>query len=128
MKTREKTEKDKTRLFITYIEGELKRGDVVVVQMPDGEIVKRIAFMPGDRIRQVHTSVGWLNLIGVQPVRSSVLPASRFRWSVIPPNSVFLLGDNSRVSFDSRNFGCIPMDRIERVLVDQRPLKKGFGM
>lgn len=73
---------------------EPKRGDVVVVEWSDEKIVKRVAGLGFDK-----------NMPG-QPERLSV-----------PSSHVYLLGDNSANSVDSRYFGPIPDKDVKMVVV-----------
>lgn len=75
----------------------LRVGDVVVFRLPNtadgrtpetGWIIKRVAGLPGDVI-----------------VSQQVLPRHE---AIVPPGHVYLLGDNSGSSTDSRHFGTVP--------------------
>jgi signal peptidase I len=67
-----------------------RRGSIVVVQEPDGELlaIKRVAARPGDVIR---TATG--------PIR-------------LGPTEAWLLGDDRAVSRDSRSYGPVGLDRL----------------
>lgn len=100
---------------------QIKAGKVVVIDMDSGPIIKRIAFAPGDRILQAKLDGRWTDLIYVRPIKEGHFERLHWRLFVIPPGMVYVLGDNQEVSYDSKQFGCIPMSRIHRILVDQRP-------
>jgi signal peptidase I len=102
-------------------EASLKRGEVVVIDLATGPIVKRIAFMPGDKIMQMCLDNAWVDLLYVNPSFRRTPAQQKWRTFVVPAGEVYLLGDNQEVSYDSKQFGCVPMNRIARVLVDQRP-------
>jgi signal peptidase I len=58
----------------------VRPGDVVLVAMPNGWIIKRVA-------------------------------------ALAEPDSLYLLGDNAPESIDSRDFGCVPAERVYGVMV-----------
>ncbi len=45
--------------------GSLKHGEVVVIDLDSGPIVKRIAFLPGDKFLQMRSGDSWLDMIYV---------------------------------------------------------------
>ena len=99
----------------------LKRGQVVVIKMHYGTIVKRIAYLAGDKMKQGRVGSQWIDLINVHPTTHSKKDVIPMREIAVPPGMAYVLGDNQNVSLDSRDFGFIREDQIERVLVDQRP-------
>ncbi|MDA1280302.1 MAG: signal peptidase I [Chloroflexi bacterium] len=91
-----------------------ERGDIVVFHPPTGsetDFVKRIVGIPGD----------WIDLDGesvyVNGEKTSWVDVSTARrrddYPVqVPPGEYFVLGDNRRVSVDSRNWGFVPADSL----------------
>jgi signal peptidase I len=92
----------------------LRVGEVVVFRLDDDLLVKRVAALGGDAL----------------PVRETTLvthPSHRRpgEWErqlvttagQVPPRQIYVLGDNSPVSDDSRDFGSVPVSAlIGRVL------------
>lgn len=101
---------------------DIHRGDVVVIDMATGPIVKRIAFMAGDKILQVKMAKHWIDMINLSPSVHSKMSTLDWRWYIVPPESVYVLGDNQPVSYDSKQLGCISTSLIHRKLVDQEPI------
>ncbi|MGD8996920.1 MAG: signal peptidase I [Anaerolineae bacterium] len=90
-----------------------RRGDVVVVERPDGEkpLIKRVVALPGEvvEVRGGHTFVDgqpmdepWVTRFG----------GPRYPPTVVPPDHVFVLGDNRGVSYDSRAIGPVSVETI----------------
>lgn len=98
-------------------DGHLRRGDVVVVQTPLGRMVKRVRFLPGDRIPQFWEGGGWTDLVYLAPPRSG----RRLRYFEVPPRRLFVTGDNVLTSVDSRTYGLLPFSAVERKAIDPRP-------
>lgn len=98
------------------------RAKLVVFRTEDGVlIVKRVGGLPGERLRLVD---GALEVDGVlQPPPApgvKYLRAGRLRMDKdgplayeVPAGSVFLLGDDTKDSWDSRFFGGLPVDRLQ---------------
>lgn len=99
---------------------QLEKGMVVIVNMDTGPIIKRIAFMPGDEIMQAKMGKQWYDMIFFRSATKKELHKINWRRFKVPPGTVYVLGDNQRVSFDSKEFGCVSMSRITGKLVDQR--------
>lgn len=100
----------------------IKRFDVIVFQQPDGTIyIKRVIGLPGDQIRYENDQL----YINNEPVSEEFLTNNRNRdhqvspyttdfklqeltgASRLPKNEYFVLGDNRRISKDSRSFGTV---------------------
>lgn len=100
----------------------LQRGDVVVVDIGNETIVKRVAFLPGDRIPQIHIGNRWMDLVEVKAFKHTIEKnRSEFRFRVVPEDQVYLLGDNRIGSIDSRTFGSVSLDQVRRVIVNPLP-------
>ena len=97
-----------------YLFGGPQRGDIVVFHPPTGsstDFVKRIIGVPGDVIDLDGESVyvngektAWVDLTTTR--RHENYPVT------VPPGEYFVLGDNRRVSVDSRNWGFVAADDI----------------
>lgn len=100
--------------FILAYGREPKQGDIIVFQyprQPDRDFIKRVAAVAGDKvlIRQ-----GKVYVNGVLfPEAPTVLRADEdMEEIVVPPDSVWVLGDNRNNSEDSRMFGQVPLRNI----------------
>lgn len=98
-----------------YLLTEPERGDIVIIQQPDKNYVKRVIGLPGEVV-QVKTNKLFIN--GVEQ-NSSFVNELYSRLTVdfgptkIPEDSYFVLGDNRSISKDSRNgLGFIKSDEI----------------
>ena len=99
---------------LSYTFHEPQRGDIVILQVPQagsGLLIKRVIGLPGEKVEikggKVH--------INEQPLEEPYLsPQSQrdMRAIVVPPEHVFVLGDNRGFSNDSRSFGSVPLDNI----------------
>lgn len=110
-----------------------ERGDIVVfdpsdsvTKTPPGTLwIKRVAALPGE---QVEIREGKLYINGAETALNNEAGPILF-WdpaidataapklattltTTVPPSEYFLIGDNSRHSYDSRFFGCIPKTKI----------------
>lgn len=101
--------------------GELFRGDVVVVDGPNGQYVKRIAFLPGDEIDYYYFGGEWM--MGNAELFNRLNRPDRFPHKVVrvPIGHVFVLGDNWTVSVDSRQLGAVPISSIRAKLTEPKP-------
>jgi signal peptidase I len=100
------------------------RHALVVFRSEDGVmIVKRVTGLEGERLRLVD---GRLQVDGVVPpgapdlrylragnLRASPEDPAGGRDYVVPEDAVFLLGDDSKDSWDSRYFGGVPVQRLQ---------------
>lgn len=94
------------------------RGDVVVLTDPDhvGDLMtKRVVAVSGDVIRIVN---GYLFVNGhPEPLQTFQEQSVRIHWPncviYVPPGGVFVMGDNRNRSYDSLNFGPVPVQEIQ---------------
>lgn len=98
-------------------------GDVVLAEQNSELIIKRIAFVSGQKIAIVD-----LGFRRYQPLphmsnmeehmRQLQKSGIKTEYLTVPENHVFLLGDNIAESEDSRNFGPIPIDNIKAKILE----------
>ncbi len=102
-----------------------RRGDVVVIHDPGGSpelLIKRVVGLPGERVT---VADGRVFIDGVpldEPYLDQDTLGGGRSW-VVPPLTVFVMGDNRSASRDSRTFGPVSLDQIiGRALVRYWPL------
>lgn len=90
------------------------RGDVVVLKYPlnpQRNYIKRIVALPNDTV-EVREGILYVN---GQPTREPYInghSVGNFGPATVPPDSVFVMGDNRNNSEDSRAFGPLAKDLI----------------
>lgn len=102
-----------------------RRGDVVVLHDPGGGselLIKRVVGLPGERVTVADGRVYIDGVLLDEPYLDQDTVGGGRSW-VVPPLSVFVMGDNRSASRDSRTFGPVRMDQIlGRALVRYWPL------
>lgn len=91
-----------------------RRGDVVVLRDPGGSpelLIKRVIGLPGERITIANGSVFVDGVLIEEPYLDQETRGSGRSW-IVPPFTVFVLGDNRSASRDSRIFGPVHLDEI----------------
>ena len=100
---------------------DLERGDLVTFRSPGTgeESLKRVVGLPGERVAILDAVLH----VDDTPVEEPYVDSSEWDGMftarvVVPPEAVFVLGDNRLSSVDSRDFGPVPSRLLEgRVLV-----------
>ena len=100
---------------------DLRRGDLVTFSGPlDGvESLKRVVALPGDTVGIVDAVLHVNGRPGDEPYVDASEWDGMFTARVhVPPGAVYVLGDERISSVDSRQFGPVPLSRLDgRVLV-----------
>lgn len=102
-----------------------RRGEIVAFRH-DGftpeTYIKRVIGLPGDRVR-IDRGVVYVNGIKLDEPYVQYSDTRSMPEIIVPPQSVFVLGDNRAVSEDSRAFGPVPYsDLMGRALFGIWPL------
>ena len=80
---------------------------------PQSEFIKRVIGLPGDVVEGRDGSVFVNDVRLDEPyLKQPDLPIRQFGPVIVPPDSLFVMGDNRRASQDSRFFGPIPEDDV----------------
>jgi len=118
---------------VTYDIEDPKRGDVIVFDLPQNAsraLIKRIIGVPGDTVVVDGNTVSIINeehpegftLEEPYVLASNMGGAANVR-TTLGPDEFFVLGDNRRVSADSRLWGTLPRsDIVGRVFVRLFPI------
>lgn len=113
---------------LSYRLHDVNRGDVVVfdrVTSPDrhDDLIKRVIALPGETL-EIRSCLVYIDGVRLDEpyldleVQSQIDPVARCGSHtdatalVVPPEMVFVMGDNRLQSFDSRDFGPIEIDKI----------------
>jgi len=130
---------------LSYHLHDINRGDVVVFERPEDsnaeikDLIKRVIGLPGESVvikdnrvfingkalDEPYLPPGTIN----QPTGSYAHHCTPEDPCVVPPNSVWVMGDNRTNSSDSRYIGPIPEDKIVgRAFVIVWPFNRASGM
>ena len=136
---------------------EIKRGELVIIEAPDEAaplygapiavynqkiniisriinenkeitFIKRVIGLPGEKIEIRDGKVFANGEYIVQLSEGTYYTNTGRFWNLtVPKDCIYVLGDNRGNSTDSRNFGCIPIEKVEgKVLIRLWPITK-FG-
>ncbi len=99
---------------------DVKHGDIVAFLYPvdtHQTFVKRVIGLPGDRIRMVDKQVIRNGNALIEPYTQHIDPGidpsrDNFPELTVPPDKLFVLGDNRDNSLDSRYWGFVPREYV----------------
>lgn len=92
-----------------------QRGDVVIADRPGEEIslIKRVVALPGE-IVEVRNGHAFINNEQIEEPWVTNFGGPDYGPKRVPPDHVFILGDNRSNSRDSRAIGPVPIDLVKR--------------
>jgi len=99
---------------ISYLVHPPQRGDVVIADRPGNEVslIKRVVALPGEtvEVRGGHT---FINGQQIEEPWVTNFGGPSYPPTLVPPDHVFILGDNRGNSRDSRAIGPVPINAIK---------------
>jgi signal peptidase I len=94
-----------------------RRGDVIVFIFPNDrskDFIKRVIGLPGEKV-EIRERKIYINARLIEDPWGKYFPPERLinvGPEVIPPNALFVMGDNRNNSEDSRYWGFVPLDDV----------------
>lgn len=88
-----------------------RQGDVVIFKFPNDprrDFIKRVVAVPGQTV-EVRNRTVYVDGHALTETYISAPPEYEYELHVVPPNAVFVLGDNRNNSFDSHSWGMLDM-------------------
>ena len=95
--------------------GFFKKFSYYVLEIKKESYIKRVIALPGDYV-EIKDGKVYINNEELQEkyLQDNIITNSRtFNNFTVPENCVFAMGDNRGHSTDCRDFGCIPLEKIE---------------
>jgi signal peptidase I len=101
-----------------------KRGDIIVFVYPvdpNKDFIKRVIGQPGDSIEVRHKQIyvngekiddPYGHFVDGSGEQSRLTPRDNYGPVTVPPDKVFVMGDNRDRSYDSRFWGFVPLDDV----------------
>ncbi len=103
-----------------------------VLEIGKESYIKRVIALPGEHV-QIKNGKVYINEKEIEEkylqenVKTEIKYGVGFDDFIVPENSIFAMGDNREGSVDCRDFGCIPIEKVEsKVWIRIMPFNK-FG-
>ena len=113
-----------------YYFNEPERFDIVVVNMPDEYLIKRVIGLPGEKV-EIKDNKVYINdeLLEEEYLQNELVyddfTLQEIGYETIPENMYFVLGDNRENSMDSREIGLVSKEQIQgKIFMRFWPLNK----
>ncbi len=90
-----------------------------VLELTKRSYIKRVIALPGEHVK-IENGTVYINGEELKEdyLEPDVVTESEvFNDFIVPEGYVFAMGDNRTKSTDCRNFGCIPLDKIEGIVI-----------
>ena len=98
---------------LAYRHNDFRRGDIVVFHSPHNhgeDFIKRVIGLPNDEV-MVENGRVYINGVAYEEPYIRAEPLYSGIWQV-PPDSLFVLGDNRNQSSDSHEWGFVPTENV----------------
>ena len=124
--------------FLEFEDGEAvfpfhppRRGEVIIFRFPrdpERDFVKRVVGEPGDTV-EIRDGRPFVNGLRLDEPYIAVSDGRNMEILTVPADTYFVMGDNRRVSLDSRDWGPVPADNIiGRAWVSFWPLNRWHAL
>ncbi|HYG60337.1 MAG TPA: signal peptidase I [Symbiobacteriaceae bacterium] len=108
------------RLFVNkfvYRVRDPRPGEIVVLQdpgRPQRELIKRVIAVEGETV-EIRKGIVYINGKPLKEAFTNTVVTRREDISptVVPPGTIYVMGDNRSMSFDSRALGAIAVDKVD---------------
>lgn len=108
----------------------LQKFEYYVLEISKKSYIKRVIGLPGEHI-EIRDGKVYINSEELQEDYLSddvVTESSTFTDFIVPEGYLFCMGDNRTMSTDCRDFGCIPFEKLEGIVVFRFwPFGDAFG-
>jgi signal peptidase I len=101
-----------------YVNGNPKRGEIVLFTIDDNSFIRRVIGLPGETII-IEDGVVYLDgtILNEPFLPEGTLTESDTKEFEVLEDFYFVMGDNRMQSYDSRDVGSIPRDTIESKVI-----------